>query len=143
MLEGDLKVFIIEDSTEIVESVMLCFKMFLPEAAVSFSYNGLSGIEKIRSEPFDVVILDLNLPDIDGMEVLEKVRSFSDIPIVILTVREKVEDKLKGVKLGADDYIVKPFKPKELIARVSKVVSGKSPYLEINKVSLPKAEHQQ
>ncbi len=127
-----MKVLIIEDSPEIVESVILCFKMFLPEASVSFSYNGLPGIELIRSGSFDVVILDLNLPEIDGLEVLERVRSFSNVPVVILTVREKIEDKLKGLGLGADDYMVKPFKPKELINRVTNAISRKSQLSEKN-----------
>ena len=117
-----MKVLIIEDSNEIVESVILCFQMFLPESSVSYSYSGLQGIDNAKSGLFDVIILDLNLPDVDGMDVLERIRSFSRIPVVILTVREKVEDKLKGLSLGADDYIVKPFKPKELIARVNKAV---------------------
>lgn len=121
-----MKVLIIEDSPEIVESVILCFKMFLPEATVAFSYDGLKGLELIKLESFDVVILDLNLPEIDGLEVLERIRSFSNIPVLILTVREKLEDKLKGLSLGADDYMVKPFKPKELIARVNEAVLRKS-----------------
>ncbi len=121
-----MKVLIIEDSPEIVESVTLCFKMFLPEATVSYSYNGLQGIDMIKSQSFDVAILDLNLPEIDGMEVLERVRSFSKIPIVILTVRDKLEDKLKGLSLGADAYMVKPFKPKELIANVTNAIKNRA-----------------
>jgi DNA-binding response OmpR family regulator len=121
-----MKVLIIEDSPEIVESVTLCFKMFIPEAAVSFSYNGLQGIKFAESEPFDIVILDLNLPEIDGLEVLERIRSFSNVPVLILTVREKIEDKLKGLSLGADDYMVKPFKPRELISRVTSAISRKN-----------------
>ncbi len=127
-----MKVLIIEDSPEIVESVILCFKMFLPEATVSFSYNGLQGIELVRLESYDVVILDLNLPEIDGLEVLEQIRTFSKVPVVILTVREKVEDKLKGLNLGADDYMVKPFKPKELISRVTNAIVRKSQIPERN-----------
>jgi len=119
-----LKVLIIEDSPEIVESVTLCFQVFLPEARVSFSYNGLQGIDMVKSRPFDIIILDLNLPEIDGLEVLERIRSFSDIPIVILTVREKIEDKLKSLSLGANEYIVKPFKPKDLIARVTNSIGS-------------------
>ncbi len=124
-----MKVLIIEDSAEIVESIILCFKMFLPEATVSFAYDGLKGLELLKLSSFDVVILDLNLPEIDGLEVLERIRSFSNIPVVILTVREKLEDKLKGLSLGADDYMVKPFKPRELITRVTESVLRKSKLL--------------
>jgi two-component system, OmpR family, response regulator VicR len=122
--EDDLKVLIIEDSLEIVESVTLCFRMFLPKSTVSYSYDGHKGLDLLKTGSFDVVILDLNLPEIDGLEVLERIRTFSEIPVVILTVREKEEDKLRSVNLGADDYIIKPFKPRELIARVSAAVAG-------------------
>jgi len=121
-----MRVLIIEDSPEIVESVTLCFKMFLPEATVSFSYDGRQGIEFLKLEPFEVVILDLNLPEIDGLEILEQIRAFSNVPVVILTVRDKIQDKLKGLNLGADDYMVKPFKPKELISRVSAAIARRS-----------------
>jgi DNA-binding response OmpR family regulator len=130
--EGNLKVLIIEDSPEIVESVILCFKMFLPAASVSFSYNGLQGLELLKLESFDIMILDLNLPEIDGMEVLGQVRKFSEMPVIILTVRDKAEDKLQGLTLGADDYIVKPFKPKDLIARVNDAISRKAQIPEGN-----------
>ena len=127
-----MKVLIIEDSPEIVESVILCFKMFLPQASVSFSYNGLQGLELLKLESFDIMILDLNLPEIDGMEVLGQVRKFSEMPVIILTVRDKAEDKLQGLTLGADDYIVKPFKPKDLIARVNDAISRKAQLPEGN-----------
>ncbi len=120
-----MKVLIIEDSQEIVESVILCFKMFLPEATVSFAYDGHQGIEMVSSHEFDIIILDINLPEIDGFEVLERIRSFSQVPVLILTVRDKVEDKLRGLDLGADDYMVKPFKPKDLISRVTAAISRK------------------
>ncbi len=135
-----MKVLIIEDSNEIVESVILCFKMFMPEAEVYFSYSGLQGVTYARSEHFDVIILDLNLPDIDGMDVLQRIRAFSNIPVVILTVREKMEDKLKGLSQGADDYIVKPFKPKDLIARVDEAVSRKV-FLPENRINTPLPNH--
>ncbi len=127
-----MKVLIIEDSPEIVESVTLCFKMFIPEAAVTYSYDGLQGINLAKSGPFDIIILDLNLPDIDGLDVLKQMRQFSNIPVIILTVREKIEDKLKSMTLGANDYIVKPFKPKDLISRVTNAISLKSTLPESN-----------
>ncbi len=127
-----MKVLIIEDSPEIVHSVTLCFKVFLPEASVDFSYDGIKGLELIRSKPFDILILDLNLPEMDGMEVLQQVRTFSDIPVLILTVRDRIEDKLKGLDLGADDYMVKPFKPRELITRVNEAISRKARLFEKN-----------
>jgi two-component system KDP operon response regulator KdpE len=79
--------------------------------------EGGKGIQLLKSSSFDIVILDINLPDIDGFKILHKVRSFSDIPIIILTVRGNDEDKQRGLDLGANDYINKPFRPKDLIER--------------------------
>lgn len=84
--------------------------------------EGEKGLEVLESEAPDIIILDLGLPDIDGYDVLRQVRRFSDVPIIILTVRGEEMDKVKGLELGADDYIVKPFAPAELLARVKAVL---------------------
>lgn len=76
----------------------------------------------MEAESPDIVILDLGLPDLDGFDVLRQVRAFSDVPIIILTVRGEEINKVKGLELGADDYIVKPFAPAELLARVKAVL---------------------
>lgn len=76
----------------------------------------------LQSEGFDIVILDLNLPDIDGFEVLRQIRLFSNVPTIILTVREKEEEEVTGLEIGADDYIIKPFRPRDLVARVNAVL---------------------
>lgn len=67
-------------------------------------------------------MLDINLPDIDGFEVLRRIRSFSDVPVIMLTVRGREEDQTRGLEMGADDYIVKPFRPRDLVARVNAVL---------------------
>ena len=79
-------------------------------------------MEVLENDAPDIIILDLGLPDIDGYDVLRQVRRFSDVPIIILTVRGEEMDKVKGLELGADDYIVKPFAPAELLARVNAVL---------------------
>ena len=84
--------------------------------------EGEKGLEVLESDAPDIIILDLGLPDIDGYDVLRQVRRFSDVPIIILTVRGEEMDKVKGLELGADDYIVKPFAPAELLARVKAVL---------------------
>lgn len=84
--------------------------------------EGEKGLEALETEAPDIIILDLGLPDIDGYDVLRQVRRFSDVPIIILTVRGEEMDKVKGLELGADDYIVKPFAPAELLARVKAVL---------------------
>lgn len=114
-----MKVLIIEDSAEIVEAISLCLELRWPEVTVSDTAEGTRGIEVLQSDSFDIVILDLNLPDIDGFEVLSRIRSFSSIPIIIVTVRGKEEEQAKGLEMGADDYIVKPFRPRDLVARVN------------------------
>ena len=117
-----MKVLIVEDSPEIVEAVSLCLQLRWPEVDISVAPEGGLGLEMLRAEAIDIVLLDINLPDIDGFEVLERVRSFSDVPVVILTVRGRDDDQARGLEMGADDYIVKPFRPRDLVARVNAVL---------------------
>ena len=80
--------------------------------------KGLEGIKVFSSEAPDVVIIDLGLDDIDGMEVLREIRQSSDVPILIVSARDEPESVAKGLNLGADDYIVKPFDHRDLLARL-------------------------
>ncbi|ESQ83024.1 hypothetical protein AEAC466_14270 [Asticcacaulis sp. AC466] len=84
--------------------------------------DGETALEALRSSSFDVVALDLNLPRMSGIDVLNKVRQTSKIPIVIMTARDALEQRIEGLDLGADDYLVKPFKLIELLARIRAVV---------------------
>jgi DNA-binding response OmpR family regulator len=77
-----------------------------------------SGFEKLKKKPFDAVILDVMLPEMDGFEVCKKLRQSTDIPIIMLTARGDVTDRIVGLELGADDYLPKPFDPRELVARL-------------------------
>ncbi len=117
-----MNALIIEDSIDVMEAVSLCFQLRWPEISISTAADGTKGIEMLETEAFDIVILDINLPDIDGFEVLKRLRSFSNIPVIALTVRGSQEDQVKGLEMGADDYIVKPFKPRDLVARVNAVL---------------------
>ncbi|MFK8076036.1 MAG: response regulator transcription factor [Granulosicoccus sp.] len=76
------------------------------------------GLEKLHKDSYDAVILDVMLPEMDGFEVCKKIRQFTDIPIVMLTARGEVTDRIVGLELGADDYLPKPFDPRELVARL-------------------------
>jgi two-component system KDP operon response regulator KdpE len=76
----------------------------------------------VEKESPDIVILDLGLPDVDGFKVLKEIRNFSDIPLIMLTARGEKIDKIRGLELGADDYITKPFGPGELLARIKAVL---------------------
>ena len=117
-----MKVLLVEDSPEIVESLALCFELRWPEAELVSVSEGKKGLKVVTTEPPDIVILDLGLPDMDGLDVLRQIRSFSKVPVIILTVRGKEMDKVMGLEMGADDYITKPFSPTEFLSRVKAVV---------------------
>lgn len=88
---------------------------------------------QLKQKPFDLVLLDIMMPDVSGWELCAKIRSFSDVPIIMLTAREQQEDIVKGLKLGADDYITKPFNEAELLARIEALLRRTSKnIIEVN-----------
>jgi DNA-binding response OmpR family regulator len=89
--------------------------------AVSGAGDGRTALAAARADRPDMLILDLGLPDMDGLDVCRAVRKFSSVPIIMLTARDEDTDKVAGLELGADDYVTKPFSPKELVARVRAV----------------------
>ncbi|MDA0988458.1 MAG: response regulator transcription factor [Chloroflexi bacterium] len=117
-----MNILIIEDDMDIFEVVSLSLDMRWPDANVQNAPTGELGVQLAKTAEPDVVILDIGLPDIDGFEVCSRIRGFSSVPIVMLTVRDNREDVIKGLELGADDYIVKPFKPEEMLARGNAVL---------------------
>jgi len=117
-----LKALIIEDDADVAEAVSLCLQLRWHQIMPFVATKGTRGIEMLQSESFDIVVLDINLPDIDGFEVLNQIRSFSNVPVIIVTVRGKEEDQARGLEMGADDYIVKPFRPRDFVARVNAVL---------------------
>jgi DNA-binding response OmpR family regulator len=117
-----MKVLVIEDDPGIIEVVSLCFQLRWTGTTVISASSGRKGVELVETESPDVVILDIGLPDIDGYQVLKEVRHFSEVPVLMLTVRGEDTDIAKGLELGADDYITKPFSHIELIARVQAVL---------------------
>jgi DNA-binding response OmpR family regulator len=90
--------------------------------SVSSARDGKTALAVVRSEKPDLLILDLGLPDMDGLDVCRAVRKASNVPIIMLTARDDDSDKVAGLELGADDYVTKPFSPKELVARVRAVL---------------------
>ncbi len=114
------KVLIIDDEAKIVE---IC-QDYLKAAGfqVVTSLDGLAGLEKARVEKPDLVLLDLMLPGIDGLDICRELRRETKIPIIMLTARVEETDKLIGLEIGADDYITKPFSPREMVARVRAVL---------------------
>jgi len=113
-----MKVLIIEDDPEIIDVVALTLELKWSDVNLISTFLGEKGVELAKKELPDIIILDLGLPDITGFEVLKQIRAFSDVPLVILTVRGEEMDKVRGLELGADDYMVKPFSPGELLARL-------------------------
>ena len=117
-----MKVLIIDDDPDILEAVSLCFEIRWPDATIVTASDGTAGLETFEKEGADLVILDLGLPDMDGMEVCKRLRETSDVLIVILTVRDRANDVVRGLEMGADDYITKPFNHMESLARAQAVL---------------------
>lgn len=88
---------------------------------VAEALNGKQALDKLRDTP-DLVLLDVMMPDIDGFEVLETIREVSNVPVIMLTAKGEEDDRVRGLELGADDYITKPFSPRELVSRVKAVL---------------------
>jgi two-component system KDP operon response regulator KdpE len=86
------------------------------------AFTGSQALERLRTGMPDLVILDVMMPDIDGFEVLKTIREFSTVPVIMLTAKSEEEDRVRGLELGADDYVTKPFSPRELVSRVRAVL---------------------
>ena len=122
MKTASKRILIIDDEPDVRRAVRLTIQLQEPEWEVMEAENGDMGLLKVESEQPDLVLLDLNMPGMDGFETLEQLRLFSDVPVIILTVRDDELDKVRGLELGADDYIVKPFGHLELMARIRSVL---------------------
>jgi DNA-binding response OmpR family regulator len=117
-----LKVVVIDDSPEIIEVVSLCFQLRWSDAGLLSAATGSAGLDLVEAESPDMVILDIGLPDMEGFDVLREIRRFSQVPVIMLTVRGEDTDVARGLEMGADDYITKPFSHIELVARVQAVL---------------------
>jgi two-component system KDP operon response regulator KdpE len=117
-----MRILVVDDEPDLIESVQLGLTLQWREVEVLAAANGDVALEMIEREAPDVVLLDIGLPDRDGFDVLRELRTFSDVPVVMLTARDDAMDKVKGLELGADDYVTKPFNHLELMARVRAVL---------------------
>lgn len=113
-------ILLIEDELPIAEMA----RGFFERDGFDFEHveTGEDGLNRLRQRPFDAVLLDLNLPGMDGVDVCRKIRVFSDVPVIMLTARDSEVDKVVGLEIGADDYVTKPFSPRELLARIKAVL---------------------
>ena len=116
-----MKVLVIEDREEIAENISLCLKLAWSQVDVIVATEEDKGIDLVETESPDVVILDLQLRGKDGFRVLRQIRFFSDVPIIVLVAEEAEMDKVKGLEMGADDYISIPFSAIDIIARLKAV----------------------
>ncbi|TET33845.1 MAG: response regulator transcription factor [Anaerolineales bacterium] len=114
------KILIVEDEIELVKVI----RDYLEKAGfrVDSVDNGSAAVSVIQHNPPDLVLLDLNLPGMDGLDVAREIRRINDVPIIMVTARVEETDRLIGLELGADDYITKPFSPREVVARVRAVL---------------------
>ncbi|MBQ4527113.1 MAG: response regulator transcription factor [Clostridia bacterium] len=113
-------ILVVDDDKNICELLRLYLEK--EGYGVTCVYDGISAIDALLTSDFCAVLLDIMLPKLDGMEVLKKIRLKSNIPVLMLTAKGETIDKVLGLEFGADDYIVKPFEPKELIARLKAVL---------------------
>jgi two-component system, OmpR family, phosphate regulon response regulator OmpR len=114
------RVLLIEDDTRLAAMV----SEYLSGAGyrVTLAVNGANGLERLAKEPYDALVLDLSLPDIDGLEVCRRLRAKLDMPVLMLTARGDATDRIVGLEIGADDYLPKPFEPRELLARLKAIL---------------------
>jgi DNA-binding response OmpR family regulator len=125
MAQTSESILIVEDESSIASFVALYLKN--AGYAVRTVGKGADALDQVSSDPPSLTILDLMLPDIDGIEVCRRIRKTSDVPILMLTARDEDVDKIIGLEVGADDYMTKPFNPRELVARVKSILRRSTP----------------
>src|SRR6266700_4441690 len=115
-----MKILVIEDEANITELI----RLYMEQAGYTVveASDGIAGLELHAREQPDLVILDLMLPGLDGMEVCRRIRNWASTPILMLTARQGEEDRIAGLESGADDYLAKPFSPRELVSRVKAIL---------------------
>jgi len=128
-----VKICLIDDDQNILASLSLALKS--EKFNVETYSDGIAGLEALKNNNFDIAILDIKMPRLDGLEVLQKLRNSSDIPVIFLTSKDDEIDQLLGLKMGADDYITKPFSQKLLIERVKVILKRTSSSSKENQVN--------
>lgn len=113
-----MKVLVIEDNQQVVRDVSFCLNVRYPDVTVLSVTEGKRGIELVETESPDLVMVDSSLPDMENLEVVSKIREFSDVPLIVLSDGETDLERAKELEQGADEYINKPFSPIELLAKV-------------------------
>jgi DNA-binding response OmpR family regulator len=114
------RILVVDDEERMVRFIRLNLEHdgFL----VSEAFNGKQAVQRLRDSTPDLILLDVMMPDIDGFDVLQMVREISSVPVIMLTAKGEEDDRVRGLELGADDYVTKPFSPRELVSRVKAVL---------------------
>jgi two-component system KDP operon response regulator KdpE len=113
-------ILVVDDEPRMTKFVRM--NLELEGYRVAEAPNGLEALQRVKNELPDLVILDVNMPELDGFETLKTMRQTSSVPVIMLTVKSDEEDRIRGLELGADDYVTKPFSPRELASRVKAVL---------------------
>lgn len=119
-LSTSTRIVVIEDEPHLLELIRVSLES--AGYTVRGATRGLEGLQRVRDEMPDLVVLDVNLPDLDGFEVLQRLRETTTVPVIMLTVQATEQDRVRGLELGADDYMPKPFGHRELISRIKAVL---------------------
>jgi two-component system response regulator VicR len=122
-----MRVLVVEDSKAIVEVISVGLESRWPDIEIMTTGSGEAAVESAELVPPDIVLLDLGLADISGYEVLKRIRAFSNVPIIVLSVRAEEADVFRSLEWGADDYMTKPFSPAELFSRIQAVMRRRAP----------------
>ncbi len=130
-MADEKKILVVDDEPRMVQFISMNLK--LEGYSVSTASDGYQALEKVTREMPDLVVLDIMMPDMDGFETLKKIREISAVPVIFLSVKGEPADRIKGLDLGADDYLVKPFEPLELVSRIKAVLRRIEPDSTNNK----------
>jgi len=117
---GRRRILVVDDEERMVRFIRMNLEH--DGFQVSEAFNGKQAIQKLRDVTPDLILLDVMMPDLDGFEVLETIREGSNVPVIMLTAKGEEDDRVRGLELGADDYITKPFSPREMVSRVKAVI---------------------
>ena len=131
----DTRILVVDDEKAITDLVGIYLRN--EGYSVTLSYTGADAAREILAQEFDLAVLDIMLPDIDGFELLRTIRAEHTYPVIMLTARDSQSDKIEGLSLGADDYVVKPFRPLELVARVKAQLRRYTSYGSRNEAGEP------
>jgi len=119
------KILIADDDEHICEVVS--FALEKADMQVTVTHDGKQALDAFRNEPSDLIVLDISMPEMDGLEMCRELRKFSDVPVLFLSSRDDEIDRVLGLELGGDDYVTKPFSPRELVARINAILKRTHP----------------